>query len=46
VVDNLNTHTPAALYGAFPPDEARRITRQLEFHEKRSGCPAACGGEE
>jgi DDE superfamily endonuclease len=22
VVDNLNTHTPAALYGVFPPDEA------------------------
>ena len=32
VVDNLNTHTPAALYGVFPPHEARRITRQLEFH--------------
>ena len=32
VVDNLNTHTPAALYGVFPPDEARRITRKLEFH--------------
>ena len=32
VVDNLNTPTPAALYGVFPPDEARRITRQLEFH--------------
>ena len=32
VVDNLNTHPPAALYGAVPPDEARRITRKLEFH--------------
>ena len=32
VVDNLNTHTPAAWYGVFPPDEARRITRKLEFH--------------
>ena len=32
VVDNLNTHTPAALYEAFAPDEARRITRKLEFH--------------
>jgi len=32
VVDNLNTHTPAALYEAFAPAEARRITRQLEFH--------------
>ena len=32
VVDNLNTHTPAALYSVFPPAEARRITRKLEFH--------------
>lgn len=32
VLDNLNTHTPSALYGVFPPDEARRITRKLEFH--------------
>jgi len=32
VLDQLNTHTPAALYAAFPPDEARRLTRKLEFH--------------
>lgn len=32
VVDNLNTHTPAALYETVPPAEARRITRKLEFH--------------
>jgi hypothetical protein len=32
VVDNLNTPTPAALYEAFVPAEARRITRKLEFH--------------
>jgi hypothetical protein len=32
VVDNLNTHTPAALYETFAPEEARRITRKLEFH--------------
>lgn len=32
VLDNLNTHTPAALYEAFAPDEARRILRKLEFH--------------
>ena len=32
VVDNLNTHTPAALYSVFSPPEARRITRKLEFH--------------
>jgi DDE superfamily endonuclease len=32
VVDNLNTHSPAALYEAFTPAEARRIARKLEFH--------------
>lgn len=32
VQDNLNTHTPGALYEAFPPEEARRILRRLEFH--------------
>jgi hypothetical protein len=32
VMDNLNTHTPAALYEAFIPSEARRITRKLELH--------------
>ena len=30
--DNLNTHTPGALYEAFAPEEARRILRRLEFH--------------
>jgi hypothetical protein len=32
VVDNLNTHSPAPLYTAFPAAEARRLTRNLEFH--------------
>ncbi len=32
VQDNLNTHTPAALYAAFPPAEAKRIWDRLEFH--------------
>jgi DDE superfamily endonuclease len=32
VQDNLNTHTPAALYETFPPVEARRILQRLEFH--------------
>ena len=32
VLDNLNTHTPAALYEVFEPEEARRILRKLEFH--------------
>ncbi len=32
VLDNLNTHTPASLYKAFEPEEARRLLRRLEFH--------------
>jgi len=32
VQDNLNTHTPAALYSAFAPAEAKRIWDRLEFH--------------
>jgi hypothetical protein len=32
VLDNLNTHTPAALYEAFEPAEAKRILDRLEFH--------------
>jgi transposase len=32
VLDNLNTHTPASLYEAFEPAEARRLLRKLEFH--------------
>src|SRR5213083_3368020 len=29
---NLSTHSAGALYQAFPPAEARRILRRLEFH--------------
>lgn len=32
VPDNLNIHSPASLYQAFPPEQARRIARKLEFH--------------
>jgi DDE superfamily endonuclease len=32
VMDNLNTHRPAALYETFPAAEARRIVKRLEFH--------------
>ena len=32
VLDNLNTHTPAALYEVFAPEEARRILKKLTFH--------------
>lgn len=32
VLDNLSTHSPGALYTAFPAPEAHRILRRLEFH--------------
>lgn len=32
VQDNLNTHSPASLYAAFAPAEARRILKRVEFH--------------
>jgi hypothetical protein len=32
VQDNVNTHTPASLYEAFEPAEAKRILDRLEFH--------------
>lgn len=32
VMDNLNTHTIASFYKAFPPEEARRIVERLEIH--------------
>ena len=31
VMDNLNTHTPSALYETFPPQEAKRIWDRFEF---------------
>lgn len=32
VLDNLNTHKPAALYQAFDPAVARRLLERLEIH--------------
>jgi len=32
VCDNLNTHTPASLYEAFEPAEARRLAERFEWH--------------
>lgn len=32
VADNLNTHTPAALYTVFAPEQARRIAERIEWH--------------
>ena len=51
VQDNLNTHTKASLYEAFPAAEARRLAERFEWHytpkhgswldmaEVRTGCP-------
>lgn len=32
VCDNLNTHTTAALYEAFPAEQARELAKRLEIH--------------
>ena len=32
VMDTLSTHSPAAFYHTFPPDEARRLAAKLEIH--------------
>ncbi len=32
VMDNLSTHTPGALYEAFPAAQAHRLLQRLEFH--------------
>jgi hypothetical protein len=32
VLDQLNTHSPASLYAAFPPAEAHRLTAKVEIH--------------
>ncbi len=32
VMDNLSTHSEAALYQSFAPAEARRILRKIDFH--------------
>ncbi len=32
VMDNLNTHTPASLYEAFEPAEAKRLADKLDIH--------------
>lgn len=38
VCDNLNTHTKASLYAAFPAAEAHRLARRLEIiHTPRNG---------
>ena len=39
VLDNLNTHTPASLYRAFLPAEAKRLADKLEVHYTPSMAP-------
>ena len=38
VTDNLNTHSPASLYKAFPPEEARRLAERFEWHYTPKHC--------
>jgi hypothetical protein len=32
VQDNLDTHAPASLYKAFPPEKARKLVQRFEWH--------------
>lgn len=32
ITDNLNTHSPASIYKAYPPEEERRLTERFEWH--------------
>ena len=32
VMDQLNTHSPASLYEAFPPEQAQRLAERIEIH--------------
>ncbi len=32
IMDQLNTHSPASLYEAFPPAEAQRLAERIEIH--------------
>jgi DDE superfamily endonuclease len=32
VMDQLNTHSPASLYEAFPPEQAKRLADRIEIH--------------
>lgn len=45
VCDNLSTHSPAALYEAFEPAEARRLAERLEWHDTQTRRLAQRGGD-
>jgi hypothetical protein len=36
--DNLNIHSKASLYEAFPPVEARRLVERFEWHYSPKHC--------
>ena len=44
VQDNLNTHTPASLYEAFAPAEARRLADQATLQREVGAWQAARNG--
>lgn len=44
VMDNLNTHTLAALFEVFPVSEARRLCQRFEVHYTRHPCQLAQHG--
>ena len=33
VMDQLNTHSSASLYEAFPPEQAQRLAERIEIHD-------------
>jgi len=35
VLDNLNTHSLAAIFEAFSPEEVRYITKNMDYHYTR-----------
>ena len=45
VMDNLNTHSAASLYEAFPPAEARRLFERLDIHYAQARQLAQHGGD-
>jgi hypothetical protein len=45
IVDQLNTHSPASHYEAFPPAEAKRLADRLEMHHTPKRRPGSRRGD-
>lgn len=45
MLDNLLTNSPSALHQDFPPDEARRVLRRLQFHYVPNAPAGSTGGD-